>query len=275
MLHRLLTDQPRAPPQCNLSPACSARCGQGCWGCCTSKPTFDSSLTGGAPGPQWFPRYDKPRELKPHSSPLRRALGLQDSPLQSPSPNSPLSSWFCPLWGYVTCHLLLLLNLTHSPLPNQKLRNILLRLFSSIRSRTGTETGQAPWLVCSFPPLQPRHHHQQKLCPLPTSSHGLYLIPFLFPWGTPSSSLLSLRGCPICLDSILTPIHTRLVPSATEKQSFFPIHPDLPKSSRILCCPLGITRRKQNQTPGPQSPRSVGSVAKLPTGRRSALSTRH
>lgn len=194
----------------------------------------------------------------------------------TPIPFSQFPTLFLVLPSLGICDLpLASLNLTHSPLPNQKLRNILLRLFSSVRGRTATETGQAPWLVCSFPPLQPRHHHHQKLCPLPTSSHGLYLIPFLFPWGTSSSPLLSLHGCPICLDSILTPIHTLLVPSATEKQSFFPIHPDLPKSSRILCCPLGITRRKQNRTPGPQSPRSVGSVAKLPTGRRSALSTRH
>lgn len=90
-LHHPVRGQLRAQPCVTSALLALHACGQGgCRHCCT-KPTFDSSLTGGAPIPHWFPRQDKPRDLKPNSSPLKRTLGLPGW-----STPNPFSQFFSP-----------------------------------------------------------------------------------------------------------------------------------------------------------------------------------
>lgn len=95
-------------------------CGQGGCRCCCTKPTFDSSLTGGASIPHWFPRQDKPRDLKPNSSPLKGALGLPGWPTPIPFSQFFSPSLVLPFLGI--CNLPLASHsLFHSPLhPIQK-----------------------------------------------------------------------------------------------------------------------------------------------------------
>lgn len=106
------------------TPLARHACGRGGWRRCCTKPSFDSSVTGGAPG---IGRIQRPQT---HSSPLKGASGTPCTGLSNPLlPSFPLPSNL----GIqdLSLFLLISLSLPPSPTPIQKFDDIFLLLLSS------------------------------------------------------------------------------------------------------------------------------------------------